>query len=365
MLFFIALAMGASRTAWAASGGGGGAFGVGLVLGMIFVTPFVLLYVLFIRWCDRFEPEPWWILMLAFGWGAIFSTLGGGISSAVGESFVTGATGVSAEHPGIQAFGATVLAPVFEELFKAAGVALIAGASAMGLRELDGPLDGAIYGGVVGLGFTLTEDILYVAAQFAQTGIAGFVALLFLRTVMLGLSHCTFTACTGIGFGIAAESRSWSVKILAPVIGFICAMAMHAFHNGMPTFFGGPGTIVMILISWLIDVLFFVLLAFLVARDRAIVVRELAGEVGGLLHPRELQLVTTYVTIGWRNIVTFMTKGWTPFRQRRHKQLALVELAFIKARKRRGEHGRDLDIDEARLRHQIHDANRRGIWLGN
>ena len=95
----------------------------------------------------------------------------------------------------------------------------------MGLKELDGPLDGAIYGGIVGLGFTLTEDILYVAEPVRRGRRGGFVGLLFLRTVLLGLSHCTFTACTGLGFGIAVEARSWFVKIVAPFIGYCCAMS--------------------------------------------------------------------------------------------------------------------------------------------
>ena len=140
---------------------------------------------------------------------------------------------------------------------------------------------------------------------------------------------------------------------------------MHAFHNGLPTFFGGGGAVIMILGSWLIDILFFVLLAMLVVRDRAIVVRELASEVGGLIHPRELTLITTYVTIGWRNWATLFAKGWTAFRQRRHKQLALVEIAFIKNRRRRGEQGHDLDQKEARLRQEVHMANQRGVWIGN
>ena len=51
----------------------------------------------------------------------------------------------------------------FEETFKGVGVTLIALASALGLRELDGPLDGAIYGGVVGLGspLNLSEKVIH------------------------------------------------------------------------------------------------------------------------------------------------------------------------------------------------------------
>jgi protease PrsW len=336
---------------------------IGLFLGLLFVTPFVVTYVLFIRWCDRFEPEPWWLVMLAFVWGALFATLGGGISSGLVQAILEGLGGGAAVD--MEAVGATVLAPIFEEGFKGLGVAIIAAISALGLKELDGPLDGCIYGGVVGLGFTLTEDILYVANQFDKEGLEGFVVLLFLRTVLLGLSHCTFTAMTGLGFGIAAESRSWAIKILAPIGGYCGAMALHAMHNGLPTFFGEEGLVVMVLMSWVIDILFFVMLGALVMRDRATIVRELSTEMGGLLHPRELQLVTTYFSIGMKNWAVLLSRGWSAFSMRRRKQLALVELAFIKNRRRRGEFGRDLDMKEAKLRQEIWLANRQGIWIGS
>lgn len=333
---------------------------VGLLLGVVFVTPFVLTYLFFIRWADRFEPEPWWLVLTAFVWGACFATIGGGLSSSVAQKLAE-----SVLDKGLADLaGATVFAPIFEETFKGMGVALIAIASALGLRELDGPLDGTIYGGVVGLGFTLTEDILYVANQYAQSGIAGFVILLFLRTVLLGLSHCTFTACTGLGFGIATEARSWTVKILAPIVGFGGAIAMHAMHNFLPSVIKG-GLLLMLLVSWLIDILFFVLLALLVMRDRATVIRELFGEVGHLLHPSELQLVSSYFALGIKNLGVLFSRGWTPFAQRRKKQLLLVELAFIKSRRRRGELGPDLDRKEAELRREITMANQRGVWIGS
>jgi hypothetical protein len=60
-----------------------------------------------------------------------------------------------------------------------------------------------------------------------------------------------------------------------------------------------------------------------------------------------------------------LSQGWGPFRVRRDKQLALVELAFVKSRRRRGEMGRDLDEKEARLRHEIATANQRGVWIGS
>lgn len=338
-------------------------FLVGFALGAIFVTPLVLFYALFVKWCDRFEPEPWWLLFFAFVWGAVFATLGGGITSAIGEAVTSALTGVKGQ--GLDSFGAIVLAPICEEGFKGLGVMLIALASAYRLKELDGPLDGAIYGGIVGLGFTMTEDTLYVATAFAKEGLGGFVGLFFLRTVLLGLSHCTFTAMTGLGFGIAVQSKSWFVKIVAPLGGYVVAMCLHAFHNAMPTLFGTGGLVVMLLSSWVIDLLYFALLAVLVIRDRKIVLRELASEVGSLLHPLELQLVGSYVTLGMKNWGVLFTHGWRAFQVRRHKQLALVELAFLKSRRRRGESGRDLDIKEANLRHELASANQHGVWIGS
>lgn len=336
---------------------------VGLLLGVVCVTPLVLTYLFFIRWADRFEPEPWWLIAAAFVWGAVFATLAGGISSSVAQAALSSLLEASPKE--LDVVGATVFAPIFEEGFKGLGVALIALASALGLRELDGPLDGAIYGGVVGLGFTLTEDILYVANQFATSGFGGFVVLLFLRTVLLGLSHCTFTACTGLGFGIATEARSVAGKIFAPIVGLGAAVAMHAMHNFLPTVFGNEGLVLMLLVSWAIDILFFVLLALLVVRDRSIVIRELFTEVGHLLHPRELVQVSSYFSLGFKNWGVLFSNGWGAFRARRRKQLCLVELAFIKSRRRRGERGFDLDRKEADLRREIMIANQRGVWIGS
>jgi RsiW-degrading membrane proteinase PrsW (M82 family) len=336
---------------------------VGVLLGLVFVAPLVLLYALFIRWCDRFEPEPWWLLLCAFFFGALVATAGGGTMNGLSQTVVSIVTGMPAQSEEIQGIVATFSAPIFEEGFKGLGVGMIAVISWLGVRELDGPLDGAIYGGIVGLGFTLTEDVQYVSGAFDSDGLEGLLTLWFIRTVLNGLTHCTFTAMTGLGFGIAAETRKTSVKILAPLGGYLVAMVMHGFHNGILQL-GDEGFLIMQGTNWVIDVLFFVMLGLLVARDRAIVLRELTDEVGGLLHPRELQLVTSYVALGWRNWAALFSDGWSAFRARRRKQLALVEVAFIKNRRRRGESGRDLDLKEARLRQEIVLANRAGVWIG-
>jgi protease PrsW len=339
-------------------------FLLGAFLGLLFVTPFVLGYVLFIRWCDRFEPEPWWLVVCAFLWGAIFATTAGGTGSGIAEAVLCRVMEWSPDDSDVEKISATVLAPIFEEGAKGLGVFLIAGLALLGMRELDGPLDGAIYGGIVGLGFTLTEDILYVAKQFAEEGLKGFAVLLFLRTVLLGLSHCTFTACTGLGVGIATHSQNRFVKVTAPLVGLVAAMMMHAMHNGLPSYFGEGGLVVMLLVSWAIDVAFFFLLALLVVRDRSALLLELTAEAGQLLHPAEVSMVASYVTLNVRNIGVLFSYGYDAFQKRRRKQLALAELAFLKSRRRRGESGTEIDEDEARLRNEVEEANRAGIFIG-
>jgi hypothetical protein len=75
--------------------------------------------------------------------------------------------------------------------------------------------------------------------------------------------------------------------------------------------------------------------------------------------------VSSYVALGLKNWGVLLSLGWTAFRLRRTKQLQLVELAFIKSRRRRGESGPDLDRKEAALRHGIANANRLGVWIGS
>lgn len=336
---------------------------MGLVLGVLFVTPIVLFYVFVVRWLDRFEPEPWYMIAFALLWGALFATLGGGMASGVVEKAMASLLGLGRGSAELHALGATVVAPVFEEAFKAVGLGLIALVSFLGLRALYGALDGAVYGGIVGLGFTLTEDILYVANQYDAEGLGGFVGLLFLRTVVLGLSHCTFTACTGLGIGIASEARSRSLKVAAPALGFAAAVGLHALHNALPTFFRDAGLVLMILESWMIDALFFLLVAALVVRDRRTVIRELLEEVDVLLGRDELRLVSSYMALARANARVALTFGLAAYWPRRRKQLALVELAFLKHRRRRGERSSWMDRREAELRAQILHAARAGVVL--
>jgi len=123
---------------------------------------------------------------------------------------------------------AVVSAPVVEETTKGLVVLLIFLARR---RDFDGVVDGIVLAGISAAGFAATENILYLAQGDSTLGTSGLIVTFVLRGLILPFSHPMFTACTGVGIGIAAvTSRTW-VRVAAPLGGWLVAMCLHAFWN--------------------------------------------------------------------------------------------------------------------------------------
>jgi hypothetical protein len=171
---------------------------------------------------------------------------------------------------------------------------------------------------------------------------------------------------TGLGVGIAAESSSSLVKVLAPMGGWCAAVGLHFVHNYLVTFLydGGSGFVLKLLVFWTFDALFFLLILTLAIRDRAIVIKGLVDEAGRLLHPKELQRTASYwMLVPLWNFFSLMSspKGYA---EARRKQLDLIELSFLKHRRRRGERGQAIDAREQELRQRVYMANQAGVFIG-
>jgi protease PrsW len=175
-------------------------------------------------WLDRYEPEPARYRLAALGWGAVAAV----VFSFLGEQLVFGLSGTN------EFINVAIAAPVVEELGK--GLFLVA-VVIFRRAELHGPLDGIIYGALVGIGFAFVEDIVYYL-QSLQSGQLG--ATFFLRGIMGPFAHPLFAAATGLGIGIAVATRSRAVRFLALILGFLAAVVMHGIWNGS-TFWGGSG----------------------------------------------------------------------------------------------------------------------------
>lgn len=207
--------------------GAPGALAIGVILAALPVGPLVGCYM----WLDRYEPEPRSLLLLGLGWGAFVATSGALILQEVDHTI----------FQNTNAWSAVVIAPVTEEAAKGLFIVLLL---FFRRHELDGVLDGLVYAGMVGIGFAFTENILYLASAYmgqdGQTGgIQGAIGLFVIRGIFSPFAHPLFTAFTGIGIGIAVTTRSSLVRVVAPIVGYLCAVCAHALWNGSLMLDGG------------------------------------------------------------------------------------------------------------------------------
>lgn len=209
---------------------GSGASIIGMIVAL---APFaVVLYA--VRLIDRWEPEPRGAVLFAVAWGAVASV---GIALLVDLGLAV-LFGVAAS-PVREFFSTVVQAPVVEELAKALGILLI---FATVRRAIDGPVDGIVYGALVGAGFSFTENIQYFAISYLDGGAGDLTATFFVRGILSPFAHAMFTAVTGFALGLAVRRGVTGTRALrALLIGLLGAIALHAFWNGsalLGDFFG-------------------------------------------------------------------------------------------------------------------------------
>ena len=96
-------------------------------------------------------------------------------------------------------------------------------------------IDGIVYAAMVGLGFAMTENI-----QYYGKAVMGAVADADLRfhpaRFLAPFSHPMFTSMTGIGLGLARQSRNVLLKWVAPPFGLLAASQCTA-SGTVPEFF--------------------------------------------------------------------------------------------------------------------------------
>jgi RsiW-degrading membrane proteinase PrsW (M82 family)/pSer/pThr/pTyr-binding forkhead associated (FHA) protein len=197
---------------------------VAFIPAFFYIIPFILI--------DRYDPEPLWLLALAFSWGALVSV----VFSFFANTIVGIGAAIATNNPEIgDSVMAVVAAPIFEEGSKGMGLILLL---IFFRKYFDDILDGIVFAGVIALGFATVENILYYGRGMNGAGIIGLVLLFIIRGVLSPFAHATFTSMTGIGCGIARETHNTAAKLLFPVVGYIIAVLLHALWNGMAVFAG-------------------------------------------------------------------------------------------------------------------------------
>ncbi|MEP7212162.1 MAG: PrsW family glutamic-type intramembrane protease [Acidobacteriota bacterium] len=275
---------------------------VGIVPAVIAsVVAFVpaILYLLPLIWLDRYDPEPLWLLSLAFAWGALVAVIASFvINTVVGTGIAVVVGGAEGAYFG-NVIGAVVSAPVFEEGSKGIGLLVLL---IFFRKYFDDILDGIVFAGVIALGFATVENVMYYGTALGTTGIGGLIILFFMRGILSPFAHVTFTSMTGIGCGLSRESHNKAVRILAPIFGYCVAVFLHAFWNGMAVVGGFESFLVGYLI---LEIPFFLLIvgfAFYIMHRQNKILREmLAIDVARGLIPAEHfnNAVSAFKSSGW------------------------------------------------------------------
>jgi protease PrsW len=265
---------------------------VSMAVAAMLAFPACLVYLWVPVLIDRYDPEPWWCLALAFFWGAIpacgFSAVINTVNAEIG--------GAIGGKEGAEIVGAVISAPFVEEGFK--GLAVL-GMFWFLRREFDGVVDGVIYATFTALGFAAVENVIYYSRASMKGGIAGLTATFIIRGIIAPWGHPLYTSMTGIGIGIARETNNTVLKFVAPIGGYLFAVMLHAIWNGSATFgpmmFGNDFIVIflILLLGWFVFVFAFgVIVVLLVRREGKIIRQHLQDEVLlGNMSQWELDLV--------------------------------------------------------------------------
>ncbi|HEX6731945.1 MAG TPA: PrsW family intramembrane metalloprotease [Pyrinomonadaceae bacterium] len=311
------------------------------LLGFIAATIPVPLYVMLVLWIDRYEAEPLWMLATAFLWGALvaaffsflLNTTAGVIVALLADNAEAG-----------EVFSTVISAPIVEETAKA----LILMVFFIFWRdEFDGVIDGIVYAALVGLGFAMTENVMYYGKAAMESGTM-LTATFVIRGALAPFSHPLFTGLTGIGLGLARQSRNVAVRIIAPFTGLLMAVFLHWLWNASATFGGGGGFLIVYVIV-MVPAFAIMLIVILVALSReGKVVREflLSDMERGFFTREEYdQLGTVFRRMGG-SFDALSRGGMRSWRNRRKLHQLASELAFHRSRVSRGLHS---------SKHNIHD----------
>jgi RsiW-degrading membrane proteinase PrsW (M82 family) len=270
-----------------------------------------IVYTLLIWWLDRYEKEPLPLLLVALFWGAL---------PAVLLVFLIDPLVISRQLTGPPTSD-IVVTPAIEEVTKA--IVLVA-LFWLARRDFDGPLDGIVYGALVGFGFSMTENALYFYYKPDLND------LWLLRAILFGLNHALFSAMVGLALGLVRYRPNFSERLGGFLLGLFFAILFHATHNFLVASFFGA------VLSWVVQmsgVLVILAVAVLAWRhERAWLQTELGDELRqGVLSLDEYNDVISSSLRARRQMDALLAGGWARFRQVRQLHHLLTQLAFRKS----------------------------------
>ena len=309
------------------------------VLGLLLSLVVLGVIVPVLLWLDRFEREPPHLLLLVFGWGACVAPLGALTLNQFGGTLV-------GARPGGDLVDIAV-APIVEESLKGLAPLLIL---LLWRREIDGIVDGMVYAGMTAAGFAVVEDVFYLAQGYSTAGRHGLFATFLVRVVMSPFAHPLFSLCVGIGIGLSATSGRRLARIGAPILGWCCAVALHAIWNAGAVIAVHGSLWTYLLLQLPLFAVFIALVVSARRREGRLIDRHLRPYVrtGDLTLP-EVAMLASIPERRYARAWAGAHYGRLGEQQMRQLQDAGSELALLQARIAHGQRGARLRVDEREL----------------
>ena len=288
-----------------------------------------VLYLVVLNAIDRYEKEPWTILLACLGLGAVVAPI-----VAIAALALAGrpASIPPAFAPGLRP---DPLTGIVEEVVKGILLYVLVHTAR---DEFDDVLDGVIYGAAVGAGFGAAESFLYALGGTDTLAPATVSAL-----VVAGLNHAFYTAVLGAVVG-GAQRLAGGQRAVVVALGLATAAFLHAFHDTLPPILarllGQPDAAVGLAsrllanaVNWLgiATLALIVILAW--RREARILHEELRDEVAsGLVSEADYATITSFGGRLRRQAQLLRSGGLRPVRRLRRLYAAEGELAFHKRR---------------------------------
>lgn len=302
----------------------------------------MLFFAWLVYWLDRYEKEPKILLGGVFLWGAI---LAAGAAFMLNTALGVGVYLFTNDETATELATGSLIAPVIEELLKAAAVLLV---FLIARKEFDSLVDGLVYAAIVALGFAATENTLYIYRDgYLANGYGGVAALAFVRVVLVGWQHPFYTSFTGIGLAAARLSKGWLPKIIYPATGLVLAIFTHALHNTFAAQLQGVGGLILsTLYDWSGWIFMFLFVVWSLFREQQWIAHQLREEVAnGVITAAQYRTACSTVD---QSVARFGGLMNGRFRSTNRFYQLCAELSFKKQQRQSfGEEGRNTSIIKA------------------
>lgn len=229
---------------------------------------------LFLIWkFDRYDREPFKLVLINYLWGA----LGAIVLALIGSLIITLILSLFIKNPlQLTRFSSVVVAPIVEEITK--GFFLLITVSN---KKFDNITDGIVYGGAIGLGFGMTENFFYFITY--ANSVPSWIMLVIVRSLFSAVMHCVSTATLGAFFGYA-KFKPTGQKLFFGFWGLMFAMGIHSIWNLSLSFEKmAPLGFLFMFISVIVFIITF---SLSLKGERKIIYNELKEEADNGLIPR-------------------------------------------------------------------------------